>query len=256
MFSQTEKDVLLISVLVVLYVLECLFPYFETYQNKTRHTLRNLGLIGFNAVVVNLLLTPLVVFSTNTTGGVFNWMGLSGWGAFFATILMLDFVTYVLHVFYHKIPLMWRFHRVHHSDVAMGVTTGARFHLGEHLISTVVKCAFYTGFGIKMEYLVVYEAVFISNVFFHHANISIGHQLDRYYRIFLTSPNMHKVHHSDVKSETDSNYTSLFSVWDRMFKTFRIVEDPKRIVYGIKGMADEQTVVRMLTMPFRDIETN
>jgi len=92
-------------------------------------------------------------------------------------------------------------------------------------------------------------------VFFHHANISMGESLDRIYRALFTSPNMHKVHHSDIKAETDSNYTSLFSVWDRIGGTFRTVDNPKGIVFGIKGLEEEQTVVRMLTTPFRDIET-
>jgi len=253
--SQFEKDAILVSVLVLLFIIECLFPYFDTFKNKTRHTFRNVGLIALNALVVNVTLAPLVILSMDTSWGVFNRWDLNGWIELGLTVLLVDFLTYVLHVLYHKVPFMWRFHRVHHSDVAMGVTTGARFHIGEHVISTLIKCGLYACFAIKLEYLILYEAIFISNVFFHHANISIGEPLDRIYRILFTSPNMHKVHHSDIKNETDSNYTSLFSFWDRMFGTFRIVDDPERIVFGIKGLEEEQSVRRMLTTPFRDIET-
>jgi sterol desaturase/sphingolipid hydroxylase (fatty acid hydroxylase superfamily) len=255
LISKFEKDALLITVLVLLFVLECLFPYFDTFKNKTRHTMRNLGLIVFNAIVVSVVLTPVVVGSLNTSWGVFNRWDLHWMLEFGLTVLLVDFLTYVLHVMYHKVPFLWRFHRVHHSDVAMGVITGARFHVGEHILSTLVKCGLYACFAMKLEYVLVYEAIFISNVFFHHANISIGESWDRIYRIFLTSPNMHKVHHSDIQIETDSNYTSLFSIWDRIGRTFRLVENSKDIVFGIKGMEDEQTVVRMLTTPFRDIET-
>lgn len=255
LITKFEKDVILISVLVLLFVLECLFPYFDTFRNKTRHTVRNMGLIVFNAIIVSVTVAPVVVWATNTSWGAFNRWDL-GWVIELSlTVLLLDFLTYILHVLYHKVPFLWRFHRVHHSDVAMGVTTGARFHMGEHVISTLIKCGLYACFAMKLEYLLVYEAIFISNVFLHHANISMGEPLDRIYRILFTSPNMHKVHHSDIRTETDSNYTSLFSFWDRLGRTFRIVEDPKRIVYGIQGLEDEQTVVRMLTTPFRDIET-
>lgn len=253
--TKLEKDVILVSVLVLFFVLECVFPYFNTFKNKTRHTLRNGGLIALNAAFLNVTMVPLVIWATDTSWGVFNRWDLVWWVELGLTIMLVDVLTYALHVLYHKVPLLWRFHRVHHSDVAMGVTTGARFHIGEHILSNLVKCVLYACFAIKLEYLLVYEAIFISNVFFHHANISIGERLDRVYRILFTSPNMHKVHHSDIKVETDSNYTSLFSVWDRIFKTFRIVENPKRIVYGIKGLEDEQTVVRMLTTPFRNIKT-
>lgn len=255
MISKFEKDAILIAALAVFYVLESFVPYFDSYQNRTRHTARNLGLILLNAGILSVTITPLVVFATNMDWGFFALWDIDWWVQLGATILILDFVTYVLHVLYHKIPVMWRFHRVHHSDVAMGVLTGARFHIGEHLLSNLIKCGFYVGFAIELEHLLVYEAIFITNVFFHHANISIGEPLDRFYRILFTSPNMHKVHHSDIKAETDSNYTSLFSFWDRLFKTFRVVENPKRIIYGIKGLEDEQTVRQMLTTPFRDIKT-
>jgi sterol desaturase/sphingolipid hydroxylase (fatty acid hydroxylase superfamily) len=255
LIEKMEKDVILISLLVIFYIWECLFPYFDTFKKKTRHAVRNIGLIVMNAVLVNLLLIPLVVFSTNTTWGVFRVVSLDGWIELVLTIVLIDVLTYVMHVLFHKHSFLWRFHRMHHSDPEMDVTTGARFHIGEHIISVCVRCSVYAAFAIKLEYLLLYETLFLANVLFHHANISMGESLDKLYRLFLASPNMHKVHHSDIKIETDSNYTSLFSVWDRLFGTFRIVENPKDIVYGIKGLEDEQTIKKMLMTPFNNVET-
>ena len=145
---------------------------------------------------------------------------------------------------------------MHHSDTEMDVTTGARFHIGEHIITISVRSGLYAAFAMKMEYILFYETLFLANVLFHHANISVGDILDKLYRIFLTSPNMHKVHHSDRQIETDSNYTSLLSVWDRIFGTYKILENPRAIVYGIKGLEAEQTIKKMFLTPFKKIDTH
>ncbi len=249
--TKTEKDIVMISLLVVLYSLECLFSYFDAFKNKPRHALRNIGIIAFNAVIFNLLLVPLIVFSTNTSWGVFNSVSLDWKIELILTIILIDILTYIMHVLSHKTPFLWRFHRMHHSDTEMDVTTGARFHIGEHTISTFVRSGLYAVFAMKLGYILFYEVIFLANVFFHHANLSIGDTLDKLYRTFLTSPNMHKVHHSDRRVETDSNYTSFLSIWDRIFGTYRIVENPKDIVYGIKGLEEEQTVGKMLMTPFK-----
>ena len=255
LIEKLEKDIFLIAVLVVLFVLELLVPYFDTFKNKLLHTFRNLGLIALNAIIVSFCLIPFVALATGMSWGVFARVSLDWRVEMLLTIVLIDALTYVMHVLNHKWAFLWRFHRVHHADTEMDVTTGARFHIGEHFISTLVRCCLYAVFAIKLEYLVIYEAVFLANVLFHHANLSVGEPLDKVYRIFFTSPNMHKVHHSDIRDEMDTNYTSLLSVWDRVFGTFCIVEDPKRIVYGVKGMADEQTIGRMFTTPFRQFDS-
>ena len=254
--EKADRDLILTTVLVVFYILECLFPYFDTFGNKWRHAFRNLFIIGVNAVIINFSLLPLIRYSTDTSWGLFNAVDLD-WGLeLAATVILIDVLTYVMHVLFHRIPILWRFHRMHHSDTEMDVTSGSRFHIGEHAISISVRCELYALFAMKLENVVLYEAVFLANVLFHHANVSVGEQLDRIYRVFLTSPNMHKVHHSDLKIETDSNYTSLFSLWDRLFGTFRIVRNPKDIKYGIKGLENQQTITGMLLTPFKDLDTS
>ncbi len=241
------KTIILLSVLVVLYTLELLFPYFE-WSDKGIHTVRNFAIIAFNAIVINLLFVPLLVLVTDTSWGLFNTIDVAPLLELIMTIIILDLLSYSLHVLYHKVPFFWRFHRMHHSDIHMDVTSGARFHIGEHIASIIGKYAVYALFAMKLEFIIIYETLFIVNVLFHHANISVP--FDKAYRLLLTSPDMHKVHHSIVREEADSNYTSLLSFWDRLFGTYKIIDNPKRITYGVKGLEDEQTVTKMLLTPF------
>ena len=252
LITKTESTTFLI--LLALYVLECLFPYYDTFKHKPRHAARNVGIIAFNAVIINLALLPLIVLTTSGSWGPFARWRLDWRVELVLTILLIDILTYGMHVLFHATPFLWRFHRMHHSDTEMDATSGARFHIGEHIISVCVRCGLYAVCTMKLEYIIVYETVFLTNVFFHHANLSIGPTVDRLYRIFLTSPDMHKVHHSNIRSEHDSNYTSLLSVWDRIFRTYQISQHPKNITYGIKGLEEEQTVWRMLTTPIRTVQ--
>jgi sterol desaturase/sphingolipid hydroxylase (fatty acid hydroxylase superfamily) len=138
LIDKLEKNLLLISLLLVLYIWECLFPYFGTFLNKTRHAARNLTVVAINFAAANVLLVPLVVFSTHTQWGVFRLVSLSEGAELVLTIVLIDLLTYAMHVLYHTRSFLWRFHRMHHSDPEMDVTSGARFHLGEHILSTCV----------------------------------------------------------------------------------------------------------------------
>jgi sterol desaturase/sphingolipid hydroxylase (fatty acid hydroxylase superfamily) len=251
--SKTEKDLFLIGVLILLYILECIFPYYKTFHRKARHAFRNVGLISINAVLFNLALMPAIIYATSRSWGLLHRYELDWKVELGLTILTIDLLTYVLHVLFHLSPFLWRFHRMHHSDTEMDVTSGSRFHIGEHTITTAVRCAIYAGFGMEREFIVLYEAIFIANVLFHHANLSMGDTLDRIYRVVFTSPDMHKVHHSNIREEHDSNYTSLLSVWDRLFGTFQISDDASKIVYGIQGFDDEQTIRKMFMTPIRPV---
>jgi sterol desaturase/sphingolipid hydroxylase (fatty acid hydroxylase superfamily) len=251
MITILDKNIITITALVILYTAECVFPYFDAWKGKTKHALRNAGIVLINAVIINLLLLPLIVWASSSSWGVFNQVTLSWWAELALTILVIDALTYFMHVLNHKVPFLWRFHRMHHSDTAMDVTTGARFHIGEHIISLLARSGLYAVFSMNLEFILIYETVFLVSVLFHHSNISISEPIDKIYRMVFTSPNMHKVHHSNVQSETDSNYTSLFSFWDRLFGTYKIVKNPKNIVYGIKGLEKKQSIIDMLLTPFK-----
>jgi len=168
---------------------------------------------------------------------------------FIITLITLDLITYFMHIAYHKIPFMWKLHKLHHSDPSMNVTTAFRFHIGELALSMFIKSIVIILLGIRLEHFLLYETIFLANVMFHHSNLSIG-KLDKIYRISFTSPDMHKVHHSNIQIETDSNYTSLLSVWDRIFKTYRR-KNPNKVIFGIKGLENEKTLDKMLLTPLK-----
>ena len=137
-------------------------------------------------------------------------------------LLVLDAFTYFWHRANHRLPFLWRFHRVHHADAKMDVTTASRFHIGEIAMSSVLRMPLLFLTGIRLWELGIFEAAMLLVVQFHHANIGVGARLDRWLRLFIVTPAMHKVHHSRVSVETNSNYSSLLSVWDRVFGTYRV----------------------------------
>lgn len=250
MITLAHRNIIIISFLVILFVIQYFLPYIRLKLNSI-HALRNFSIGIINAIIINLLFVPFVILATNSKIGLFSGFNLDWTVELILTIVMIDFVAYVLHVIYHKVPILWRFHKVHHSDTEMDVTTSFRFHLGEHIVSILVRIIFYIILSIRLEFILIYETLFIINVMFHHSNISIG-RFDKYYRIFFTSPYMHKIHHSNIQKETDSNYTSLFSIWDRLFRTYRTKKDYSKIVFGIKGLENEQSIMKMLMTPFKN----
>jgi sterol desaturase/sphingolipid hydroxylase (fatty acid hydroxylase superfamily) len=166
-------------------------------------------------------------------------------------LAMLDGWMYLWHRANHTIPFLWRFHRMHHSDTAMDVTTATRFHLGEHVGASMLRAGLIPLVGFEVWELIVYDALLIAVTMLHHANVSLG-QYDRWLRWLIVTPDMHKVHHSSWRPETDSNYSTVFSAWDRLARTFRMRADPKTLQYGLPDFSDPgwQTVGGMLRTPF------
>ncbi len=166
-------------------------------------------------------------------------------------VLLLDAWTYAWHRLNHRIPFLWRFHRVHHSDPHMDVTTANRFHLGEIALSSLLRVPLIALLGVRLEHLALYELMMFAVVQFHHANISLGARADRLLSWIIVTPFMHKVHHSRWQPETDSNYSAFLSVWDRLFRSFRTTSDPARLQLGLDEFADtrSQTLMGLLTTP-------
>lgn len=250
MIDFITKNAVVLGVFILLYTAECLFPYFEDFnETKKTHDIQNLLLIAFNTIVVNLLLVPVTVIALTQNIGLFHIYQINPYLQFFLTLLVLDLLYYLAHVLFHKIPILWRFHMMHHSDTQMDSTTGARFHIGEHTLSILARSVLYVAMGMSATHVAITETIFLANVIFHHANITISEKFDRIYRLVFTSPNMHKVHHSNKVEEADTNYTAIFSFWDRLFGTYKIVENPEDIVYGVKGLEDDQTFSKMIMTP-------
>ena len=187
--------------------------------------------------------------------GVMHWLqdglGLPVWAHALGAILLFDAWSYIWHRMNHEIRFFWRFHRVHHSDPNMDVTTANRFHIGEIFFSSLFRIPLIGLLGIYLWELVLYETLMFAVVQFHHSDIDIPAKVDRALRAIIVSPNMHRVHHSRWRPETDSNYSSLFSFWDRLAHTFRLNPNPKTIRLGLDEFdrEEDQTVGGMLKTP-------
>jgi len=234
------------GVLVALLVWESLVPFFpffvRHFRKRAIHFSWNILLGVINAVIIGLLFVKAWSWATDFAAqhqfGVLHWLGgeLPSWAIAVVAVLLFDFWTYWWHRLNHQVPFFWLFHKVHHSDPHMDVTTANRFHFGEIILSSVLRVPVLILIGADLWHLALYEAVLFPIVQFHHANISVGARLDKLLRLFIATPEMHKVHHSRYQPETDSNYTSLLSIWDRVFGSFRLRKNFGEISFGLDGL--------------------
>ncbi len=235
---------LAVAVLILLLGWEVAQPFFGTFtrgpgsfKRRGLNAAINLGLGLLNAAVVAAVFVKLWAMTTTLTEahafGLLHWIPALGSWRWPLALLLLDVWTYAWHRLNHVWPFLWRFHRLHHSDREMNVTTANRFHLGEIVLSSLLRVPLLALLGVRLEELAVYETALFAVVQFHHANIRLPESLDRVLRCVIVTPYLHKVHHSVVRIEADSNFSSLFSWWDRLFRTFRLSRDPRRIVFGV-----------------------
>ena len=222
-----------------------------------RHALQNFGLRAINVACLIIIfygtLWPwAMAIAERHQIGILNRLQVVASIRILLAILLLDLWTYWWHRLNHVVPFFWRFHRVHHSDRQMDVTTAARFHLGEIWLSSLLRIPVFLLIGLNMSELLIYEGVMFAVVQLHHANISLPEPLDRILRLVIPSPAMHKVHHSDQREETNSNYTSLFVLWDRIFGSLRLAKDPNAIQLGLKEYKepDQNSFLALMKMPF------
>lgn len=260
--QQTQITALLV-LLLLLFLWESLHPFYAFYtgsfRERGRHALRNLTVGALNALMVSLLFAGLwlasAVWADELRFGLMHWLqdlaGIPAWAHAIGAILLLDLWTYAWHRINHQIPFFWRFHSVHHSDNKMDVTTASRFHIGEIFFSSLFRIPLIFLFGIYFWELVLYEILMFSVVQFHHANIGLPEKADRILRSVIVTPNMHRVHHSSWQPETDSNFSSLFSFWDRMAKTFRLNPRPETIRLGLEQFSrdEDQSIRGMMKTP-------
>jgi sterol desaturase/sphingolipid hydroxylase (fatty acid hydroxylase superfamily) len=230
-------------------------PFFGQRDGRWRHAAHNLAIALFNTVVLGLVFAAITMtvvgWTEDNQFGLLNVLGVSGPLRFLLALVLLDGWMYIWHRANHTIPFLWRFHRMHHSDWHIDVTTATRFHLGEHVGSWVLRLGLIPVLGFEVWNIVVYDTLVIAITQFHHADISLG-RWDRHLRWLIVTPDMHKIHHSDWREETDSNYSTVLSVWDRLARSFRMRSDPKTLVFGLEEFWDGswQTWWGMLKTPF------
>ena len=240
----------------IVFVFEIAFPLFA-YNRAAQ--LRNMGRnLGITAIflAVNLLLHPLSPFATQLSlderFGLSYWLALSPWGQLVLGIVGLDLFAYFAHVTMHKLGWMWLFHRMHHCDATVDVTTAFREHPGETLWRVGWHIAGVFAFGTPAWVLVTYLTLSALNAQLEHANIRLPERLDWWLRLLFVTPNMHKMHHSRHQPETDSNYSNLLSIWDRLGRTYNHGPSFAELHYGLDDFDDheKQSLSGLLKMPF------
>jgi sterol desaturase/sphingolipid hydroxylase (fatty acid hydroxylase superfamily) len=220
----------------------------------------NIGLVIIDTALLRLafpvLAVALAVSLEESGAGVLNRLGWSPWISVPLAVLALDLAIYWQHRLMHRIPLLWRMHRVHHSDLAMDVTTGVRFHPFEIALSMGIKLALIALLGAPALAVVIFELALSLGSLFTHTDIALPARLDRRLRRVLVTPSMHRIHHSTLREETDSNYGFHLSVWDRLFGSY--TAQPKRpertMPLGIEAFRehDDQRLLALLWQPFKN----
>jgi len=214
-----------VGVFALMAVWELLTPYRILTTSKSGRWLNNLSLVILNSVLLRVIFPGAAVgmaaIATERQWGLLNNTELPMWPAVIIAVIMLDFVIYLQHVMFHAIPTLWRLHMVHHTDLDIDVTTGNRFHPVEIILSMLIKITAITVIGPPVIAVILFEVVLNATSMFNHSNIKMPKRIDRILRLFIVTPDMHRVHHSVIKQETNSNYGFSLPWWDRLFGTYR-----------------------------------
>ena len=250
------------SVIVVMALWELWAPRRRLSVGRTRRWPSNLGVVALDSLIVRMLFPTAAVgfaLACEARGwGLFNALALPIGLAAAISVILLDLAIYLQHVLFHAVPALWRLHRMHHADLDFDVTTGVRFHPMEILLSLLIKFGVIALFGASALSVLIFEVLLSATSMFNHSNIAMPAAVDRIVRLLVVTPDMHRVHHSILRAETNSNFGFNFPWWDRLFGTYRA--QPKEghdgMTIGIESFRDpaELRLDRMLLQPLREVQ--
>ncbi len=249
-----------VIVLLAMATWEWLTPRRELTVKRPWRWGSNLGLLAINSVLVRLVVpmsaVGAAVFAQSHGWGLLNFVEWPTWLEVVIGVLVFDVAIYGQHVMFHAVPWLWRLHMVHHADLDFDVTTGVRFHTFEILLSALLKLAVVIAIGPTAIAVVIFEVLLNATSMFNHSNIRMPSRLERALRSVLVTPDMHRVHHSIIRRESNSNFGFNLPWWDRLFHTY--VEQPQdgheQMAIGVDDLRDEKHTERLLgilALPFR-----
>lgn len=247
-----------LGVLIVIAVWEAAAPRRHRSVSRWLRWPSNLGIAALNAVVLRVSF-PVAAVGLAAAGqehgwGLLNNLTLPGWAGLVLAVLLLDLAVYLQHVMFHAVPALWRVHRMHHADLDFDVTTGARFHPIEILLSMGLKLAVVAALGATAAGVLVFEVILNATSMFNHANLELPERVDRVLRWIVVTPDMHRVHHSVVATETNSNFGFNLPWWDRLLGTYRAqpTAGHQDMTIGLDAFRDraQLRLDRMLVQPF------
>ncbi|MDX8383008.1 MAG: sterol desaturase family protein [Ghiorsea sp.] len=247
-----------LSIVCLVVVWELILPKRQLSQHKGKRWLSNVLLVGLDAALVKL------VFATGAVGvalwasahgvGLLNMLALPWWVSMVLAVVMLDLIIYWQHRLFHRVPMLWRLHQVHHADRDIDVSTGLRFHPVEIMLSMLIKGVAVLLLGEPVLAVVLFEVVLNGMAMFNHGNIRLPKRLDGLLRLLVVTPDMHRVHHSLLKHETNSNYGFNIALWDRIFGSYHAQPDAGHggMTIGLEQYQKQDTssLLWMLRLPF------
>ena len=237
--------------------LEYWIPFRATRQSKFHHVSTNLTIAGINSVMVRFVFGGLYIAWTQQNSG-YAWgllhiLGFGPTGNLLTSLFLLDLMGYGIHWVHHRVPILWRFHRAHHSDLDLDATTALRFHVGEAFITGGIRAVSLPILGVSWVSLVAYEIAFQALGLFSHSNIRFPESIDRRVRCVFVSPEMHWLHHSRRPVEHNANFGQIFSIWDHLLATYRTPIERSRIEIGLDDYPspDQVSIVPFFSIPLR-----
>lgn len=257
------KSIIVALLLLGLFVAEHYAPAVAVPDSikASRRVLKNLSLWLGNSFMSPLIVLPITLYAVSWDGGwsgEWNWVWdgswrsswLDGWGGLLLDILLLDFWIYWWHRVNHRLPLLWRFHQVHHLDQWLDVTSAVRFHFGEVILSALVRGLVIVSLGMPLSSVIVFETLVLLGAGFHHSNLRLPIKFERALSKVIITPSVHWVHHHVTQQDTDSNYGALFSFWDRLFGSKSESVRTANMNIGLDQRNDKE-LLQLLLEPFR-----
>ena len=248
-----------LGVFVAVAAWEVLSPRRTLVVGRLARWPHNIGIVVLNTVVARLLFPAgavgIAALADSKGVGLLNILAPPFWVKAVAAFLLLDLAIYLQHVLFHAVPALWRLHRMHHADLGFDVTTGARFHPIEIVLSMIIKAVVVAGLGAPVVAVILFEVALNATAMFNHANARLPAGLDRVLRLVVVTPDMHRVHHSVVPDETNSNFGFNLPWWDRLFGTYRAqpMAGHAAMTIGIEAFREpaDLRLDKMLVQPFK-----
>jgi sterol desaturase/sphingolipid hydroxylase (fatty acid hydroxylase superfamily) len=231
-------------------------PLRREVEPKSARSGRNLAVAAIAALALQIAEKPVASRLTKLVErqnlGLLKILRLPKWLEIALAVVLMDYTLYLWHVLTHKAPFLWRFHLVHHIDLDLDASTAVRFHFGELVISVVWRSLQIVVIGVSPSSLKAWQSFLFPSILFHHSNLRLPENVDRALQNFIVTPRLHGIHHSVVQAETDSNWSSGLTVWDKLHGTFRSDIAPEEITIGVPAYQDpeEVTLAEILPLPF------
>lgn len=243
------------GVLVFLFF-ELIVPYRPSTVSKVKRWAINLGMTAMNSILLTVVFAGAIIsvaaYAGTEKAGLLNMADMPQWFRVLATLAFMDLMLYIWHLLNHEMPLLWRFHRVHHTDLNMDVSTATRFHIGELMISAVIKMSLVFFIGADLLSIIIFESAVVLTAQFQHSSLTVSGWFEKIYWVLFVPPSMHRIHHSVVINERNTNYGTIFSLWDRVLGTLRSDVDQGGIKIGVGAfpLENKLNIHHLVIMPF------